>query len=125
MDNTNTQGAAAIGTPMQGGSIGDTLPYGERAKSIFAKISDWTPGQFRNAVAPDEAKLLRDPDGNTVLHRAIETGNIALVELLHSDYGFVGTLPNTRGETAIDLATRAGDDFAGVFGDVPPSSVAV
>lgn len=120
MDNTNID--TPIGIPMQGG---DTLPYGERAKSIFAKIHDWTPAQFKNAVAPDEAKLLRDPKGNTVLHQAIATGNIALVELLHKDYGFVGTFPNGQGETAIDLAERAGEDFAGVFGDAKPPGVAV
>jgi hypothetical protein len=124
-DTTNTQGATSVGTSMQGGSIGDTLPYGERARSIYDKIADWTPGQFKNAVALDEAKLLRDPQGNTVLHRAIETGNIALVELLHSEYGFVGTVPNSEGKTALDLAEIAGDDFVGVFGDLKPPGIEV
>jgi hypothetical protein len=120
-----TQGADAIGTSMQGVAGDNVLPWGERAKAIFANIPNWSPGQLRNAVAPDEAKLLRDPDGNTLMHSAIQAGNIALVETLHNDYGFVGTLPNGRGETAIDLAYCAGDEFAGVFGDVKPAGVAV
>src|ERR1051326_3800301 len=115
------------GTPLQGGIVNDvnTLPYGERAKSIFAKIPEWTPGQLRNAVEVSEAKLLRDPEGNTLMHRAIETGNIALVETLKQEYGFIGTLPNKQGETAFDLAEKAGEEFVSVFGDMKPSGVAV
>jgi hypothetical protein len=125
VDETLAQGAgSSIGTPMQGGDM-NTLPYGERAKSIFEKIADWTPGQLKNAVEVGEAKALRDPQGNTLLHRAIETGNIGIVELLHNEYGFVGTYPNSKGETAFDLASRAGEEFAGVFGDVQPVGVAV
>jgi len=125
-DETLGQGAgAAIGKPLQGGAIGDTLPYGERAKSIFSHIADWTPAQFRNAVEVGEAKQLRDPQGNTVMHQAIATGNLSIVELLHNEYGFVGTFPNKQGETAYDLAARTGDEFVAVFGDMKPSGVDV
>lgn len=119
--------AQEIGEAMTGGIVDalDTLPYGERAKSVFDRAADWTPGSFKNAVDLQEAKLLRDPQGNTILHAAVETGNIALVELLHREYGFVGTLPNREGKTAIDMAQLAGDDFAGVFGDVVPGEVKV
>lgn len=113
---------ATIGKPLEGAEV---LPYGERARVAFEKIADWTPGQFVNAIDKTEAKLLRDPEGNTLMHRAIETGNIAIVELLHNDYGFVGNFPNAKGETAIDLAERAGDDFAAVFGDMKPETVGV
>lgn len=123
MSNSNiAQDEATIGSPMAGGA---GLPYGERAKSIFSKMADWTPAQLLNAVEVGEAKVLIDPDGNTLLHRAIETGNIALVETLHNEYGFVGTLPNKQGVTAFDLASKAGEDFAGVFGDAKPASVEV
>lgn len=103
----------------------ESLPYGERARTIFSKIADCTPGEFRNAVEIGEAKQLRDLAGNTVMHRAIETGNLALVDLLRTEYGFIGNAPNFQGQTCIMLAHNAGGEFAGVFGDVIPQEVAV
>lgn len=116
-----------IGTPLAGGTIKDdaVLPYGERAEAIYEKIPDWTPGQLKNAIDVGEAKALRDPHGNTILHRAVETGNIALVDFLRNEYGFVGTFPNNQGLTAIDLAEKQGAEFVGVFGDMKPAGVAV
>lgn len=122
VDDTLKSGGTATSSA-KGTAKGDeqpgTLPYGERAKSIFESISDWTPGQFRNAVEVGEAHALRDPEGNTVLHRAINEGNLPIVELLMQDYGFrdMAQSPNTAGITPLKLASEKGEEFAGVFGD--------
>lgn len=117
-DKNLNAGASGTATGDQTGKA--TLPYGERAKSIFESVKEWTPGQFRNAVEIGEAKALRDPAGNTILHRAIEVDNLPVVELLMRDYGFgdIARIENAAGQSAITLAKAHGDEFAGVFGDM-------
>lgn len=119
-------GGQTTGTSAQKGIVGDPLPYGERAKTVFNKIREWTPGEFRNAVPIDEARRLLTPEGNTLLHAAIDAENVPVAELLTKEYGFVGNLPNRQGQTAIALAEHKGiEQFAGVFSDMKPTEPAI
>lgn len=122
----STTARATGGTARAGGDSttkqidGGILPYGERAKSIFKSIGTWTPGQLRNAVEVGEAKALRDPEGNTLMHEAIKKDNAPVAEMLVRDYGFrdLAETPNAAGQTCVVLAKEHGYDFAGIFGDV-------
>lgn len=121
-DAAKAGGTAVTQSPVGTGTLdtSKTLPYGERAASIFKSIEGWTPGQFRNAVEIGEAHSLRDPFGNTVMHQALADDNLPIVELLVQDYGFrdLALVPNKVGQTCLDIAKRKGDEFMGVFGDI-------
>lgn len=91
----------------------------KRAASLFRSIQDWTPGQFKNGVELSEVKTVRDPEGNTLLHRAIQDGNLSVAELIVREYGGLVTEKNKAGVTAGELAITKGPEFAGIFGDMP------
>lgn len=109
---TNTGTSKATGSYV-GGPVA-------RVKSLFESIPEWTPGQFRNAVQLAECQTVRDPEGNTLLHRAIDDGNVAIVELIVKEYNFVGdNARNSLSLTPRELAIQKGPEFAGIFTDMP------
>lgn len=96
----------------------------QRAESLFKSIGEWTPGQFRNAVELNEVLNVRDPDGNTLLHRAIETDNLPVAELIVQEYGIKADVRNGAGVSCGELAIAKGVEFAGIFGDMKAEDAA-
>jgi hypothetical protein len=116
-----TGSGATAGGEDQHGYVGAPFP---RAKSLFDSIEEWTPGQFRNGVELNEVKNVRDPQGNSLLHRAIEVGNLEVAELIVKDYGLGADTKNREGVTCGALAIQKGPEFAGIFGDMKETSQA-
>ncbi len=99
----------------QAGSSGGYTPT-----QIFASLKDWSPSQFREAVTPEMARDLRNPQNqNTLLHGAIEAGNVDVTRMLvNKPYALDPAVTNGVGSTAIELAKERGGDFDGIFKDI-------
>lgn len=91
-----------------------------RVQSVFDSIPEWTPGQFRNALQPEEVLKFRDPSGNTLLHKALEADNIGVASIIVKEYNIEspGDLVNASGMTCRELAAKKGGEFAGIFADM-------
>lgn len=113
-------------TKTQSGAMGGKTTTGyvgapeARAVSLYDSIKNWTPGEFRNAVQANEVKDVRDPLGNTLLHRALLDDNLAVAQLIVTEYGFIGDdVKNLDGFTCREVAIQKGPEFAGIFADMP------
>lgn len=104
----------------QAGVSRGTQGSGYTPETIFGSLKDWSPSQFREAVSPEMARDLRNPlNQNTLLHGAIEAGNVDVTRMLvNKPYALDPSVTNGIGETAIELAKEKGGQFDGIFKDI-------